>query len=348
MDVVDSSTRTAPLPVEPVPCPLCGGRRLTRLFEQPDLALGVPGVYAVVRCDACGLVHQNPRVRADRLGDAYPADYAAHARDPSLSRTLRDLGPAVRWTLATRLGYRHLAVADVTARDRLTARRHARRIRKACPPWVGHGRLLDVGCASGKFLRQMAAVGWRVAGIESDPEAADRARGTGAEIFTGDPGQAPFADGSFDLVTAFHSLEHMPDPLGALTRMLRWLAPGGLAVVEVPNTDGLGARLFGRYWSGFDLPRHLVHFTPATMAAMVERAGGTIARVEHKTKPRYFVRSIKHRIAGRPDALARAGRAVLSSRAGAGAVKLGLELVSPLAEWTRRGEAIRCFIRRRD
>jgi 2-polyprenyl-3-methyl-5-hydroxy-6-metoxy-1,4-benzoquinol methylase len=341
------SGRTFPLPVEIVACPLCGGRGATRLFEQRDLSLGVPGVYAVARCDDCALLYQNPRVRVDCLGETYPQEYAAHTREPELSRTVRRFGPAVRWTLAAGLGYRHLDTRDVSARHRLSALLHRKRIRKAFPPWIGQGRLLDVGCASGKFLRQMGAVGWRLTGIEYDLEAADKARSTGAEIFVGDPTQARFAEERFDLITAFHSLEHMPDPLAVLTRMMAWLAPEGLAIVEVPNVAGLGARLFGPYWSGFDLPRHLVHFTPATMQAMVERAGGVVARVEHKSKARYFLRSLRHRLGNGGDGWARATRALVANRLGMGVIKLAVELLSPLGEWCRRGEAVRYFIRRR-
>lgn len=331
------------LPVEAVRCPLCGGERAARLFAQRDLALGVPGLYAVTRCEACDLIYQNPRVRTDRLGDTYPQEYAAHTREPELSRTVRRFDPEVRFTLARRLGYRHLAIDDVSVRDRLSAVLRAKRIRKAFPPWVGQGRLLDVGCASGKFLRQMGAVGWTLSGIEYDAEAAEKAGKTGARVFVGDPADAPFPDASFDLVTAFHSLEHMPDPLGAMARMVRWLAPGGLAIVEVPNAGGLGAVLFGSYWSGFDLPRHLVHFTPTTMRALVTRAGGTIDRAEHKSKARYFLRSLRHRLSdGRGGPLA----TLLDSRVGGGVVKLGVELLSPVGEWARRGEAVRYFIRR--
>ena len=74
----------------------------------------------------------------------------------------------------------------------------------------------------------MAAVGWSCAGIEQDPEAAARARQVTPAVFAGEPLDAPFPPASFDLVTAFHVLEHLPDPLGVLRRMLAWLAPGGL------------------------------------------------------------------------------------------------------------------------
>jgi 2-polyprenyl-3-methyl-5-hydroxy-6-metoxy-1,4-benzoquinol methylase len=333
------------LELEPVACPLCGKDSPTPLFDLRDMALGVPGRFSLVRCGGCGLLYQNPRVRADQIGLTYPANYPPHVRDPDLSRTTRRLGPGGRRLLARRLGYRHLDPGPVSAAERVRAALAGRRIVKAFLPWVGQGRLLDVGCASGKFLRQMAAVGWRCAGIELDPEAAALARQVTPDVFTGEPLDAPFAPGSFDLVTAFHVLEHLPDPAGVLRRMLGWLAPGGAAVVEVPNVGGLGGRLFGRYWSGLDQPRHLVQFTPATLAALAERAGGRVVAVTHKTKPRYLIRSLRQLLVDRDDRAARAALALVESRAGAGALKLVLELTMPLARPLRLGEAIRCVIR---
>ena len=333
------------LELEPIACPLCGERAVIPLFEQRDLALGVPGCFPVARCPGCGLLYQNPRVRLDQLGLAYPADYAAHVREPDLSRTTLQLGPGGRRLLARRLGYRHLDPGPLPLAERLRAMVIGRRIGKAFPAWTGRGRLLDVGCASGKFLRQMTAVGWTCAGIELDPEAATRARQVTPDVFTGDPLDAPFAPASFDFVTAFHVLEHLPDPLGVLRRMLAWLAPGGSVVVEVPNVSGAGARVFGRYWSGLDMPRHLVHFTPATMSALAQRAGGRIVAATHRTKPRYVIRSLGRMLADRQTRAGRLARALVENRAGRGSLKLVLEVVMPLTRPLRLGEAVRYVIR---
>jgi SAM-dependent methyltransferase len=284
-------------------------------------------------------------VRVDQIALTYPAEYAAHVREPDLSRTTRGLGPGGRRVLARRLGYRHLDPGPVSLGARLHAAVAGRRIVKAFPEWTGRGRLLDVGCASGKFLRQMTAVGWTCAGIELDPGAAALARRVTPDVFTGDPLDAPFAPAGFDLVTAFHVLEHLPDPLGVLRRMLAWLAPGGAVVIEVPNAGGAGARLFGRYWSGLDQPRHLVHFTPATMAALAEQAGGRVVSATHRTKPRYLIRSLRHLLADRDGRGARVTRAMVGSRAGAGALKVVLELLMPVARPLRLGEAVRYVIR---
>lgn len=336
------------LPLETIACPLCGETRFQPLFSQRDLALGVPGRFYLARCPACRLLYQNPRVRADQLSRAYPAEYAAHTRDPELSRTLRHMGASVRWVLSRQLEYRHLETADVGWRDRLRGVVSRGKILKAFPPWVGRGKLLDVGCGSGKFLRQMGAVGWDLAGIEVDAEAAAKAKEVTPDIFVGDPTEATFPEATFDLITAFHVLEHLPNPLGTLRSMVRWLAPGGLIILEVPNAAGWGAQLFGRYWSGLDFPRHLVHFTPGTMRAMVEKAGGRVLGAFHRTKPRYFLRSLRHGLADGNGLASRLGLTLVTSRLGGGVLKLILELFMPLARPLKRGEAVRYFIGRRE
>jgi len=337
----------AALALERIACPLCGGAETATLAVMPDFGMGVPGAFPLARCASCGLLYQNPRVRVDQLDLAYPANYAPHGREPELGRFVGRLDDGGRWLLSSRLGYAHLAPARVSAGARLRAWARREKYVTLFPPWTGAGRLLDVGCATGRFLRQMSLVGWQVAGIEFDPEAAIKARTVTPAIFEGDPKDAPYAAGSFDVVTSFHVVEHLPDPVAALTNMVRWLAPGGLMIVEVPNAGGLGARLFGAYWSGYDYPRHLTHFTPATMGALVERAGGRVEHVSHRSKPRYLTRSLRHMLAHRPGRLRAAGGAVLESAPGRFLARTALQLTLPFAQAAHLGEAGRYFIRRR-
>jgi SAM-dependent methyltransferase len=332
--------------LETVPCPLCGARDVAPVAWLRDVALGVPGEFALARCQTCGLWQQNPRVRVDQLELTYPDDYPRHLGDPELPRLVREAGAAVRWALATRLGYRHLDQREAWPLARLWARASMRRIVEIFPPWTGEGRLLDVGCATGKFLRLMQTVGWRVSGIELDAAAVAKARAVTSDVFEGDPTAAPFVPESFDVITSFHVVEHLPEPRAALTRMLQWLAPGGVMIVEVPNVGGVGGRTFGRYWSGLDFPRHLTHFTPATMAAMVERAGGRVVDVRHRTKPRWLIRSARHWLRDRPGSSARWALAALDSRGGGGLVKLALEMTLPLARRAGLGEMTQFVIRR--
>jgi len=174
-----------------------------------------------------------------------------------------------------------------------------------------------------------------------DEAAAEKAKRFTSEIHVGDVLSAPFAAGRFDVVSAFHVLEHVPDPVAVLGRMLRWLAPGGLLIVEVPNAGGLGAAMFGKAWSGLELPRHLSHFSPETLTRAVELAGGRMAWCWHGAKPRYYLWSLAFglRDAGWPR-LAR----FTEWRPVYGLLKLFLELTLPLVRQASRGEVIRVGI----
>jgi SAM-dependent methyltransferase len=184
-----------------------------------------------------------------------------------------------------------------------------------------------------------------VAGVEVDEAAARKARRFSPRVHAGDLVEAPFAPGEFDCVSAFHVLEHVPDPVTAVARMLGWLAPGGLLIVEVPNAGGLGARLFGRAWSGLELPRHLSHFTPETLERVAARAGGRVVWCWHQAKPRYYLWSLGFWLRDRGfPGLAR----LAERRAVYGLLKLVLEVTLPFARWARRGEVVRVGIEHGD
>jgi len=154
----------------------------------------------------------------------------------------------------------------------------------------------------------------------------------------GDAQSAPFPAAAYDVVSAFHVLEHVPNPVVLMRRMLGWLAPGGLLIIEVPNAGGLGARLFGRAWVGLELPRHLSQFTPDSIARAVGAAGGRVAWCWHHAKPRYYLWSAGYWLRDRRQfALAR----TLERRPVYGALKLALEGVLPLARWAGAGEVVR-------
>src|SRR5205823_10757107 len=89
---------------------------------------------------------------------------------------------------------------------------------------------------------------------------------------------------SFDVITMWHSLEHVHHPMKILREAHRLLVPGGRLLVAVPNIDSLPFRWFGSAWYGLDLPRHLTHFAPWTLHLMLERAGfrpGPMCMVRH-------------------------------------------------------------------
>jgi SAM-dependent methyltransferase len=330
----------AALPTVDAPCAVCGGAEAEPVWATPDRAFDVPGLYTVVRCLGCGFLYQRPRVRDEHLAACYPDHYPRH-QEPSPRVPFKGSAArrrAARHALASGLGYRAFRDARVSALTRLRARALLRRLRWSCPPWRGGGRYLDVGCGSGAALGVARELGWQVSGIEIDDAAAAMARRFSDEVYIGDILSAPFAAGRFDVVTAFHVLEHVPDPLAVARRMLDWLAPGGLLIVEVPNAGGLGASLFGRAWSGLELPRHLSHFTPATLEVVIGKAGGRVVWAWHQAKPRTYLWSLSALLRDRGwDRLA----GLSEWRPLYGVLKLGLEVLLPLVRLGRRGEAVR-------
>jgi SAM-dependent methyltransferase len=134
-------------------------------------------------------------------------------------------------------------------------------------------RLLDIGCGNGRFLLQMRALGWDVAGVEPDPKSAAEAVAAGLKVRQGllEPGTQP--GNYFDAVTLNHVIEHLHDPVKTLSLSRQALKPGGVIYLATPNFAAGGHRLFGADWFPLDPPRHLVLFTPQSLRRALERAG---------------------------------------------------------------------------
>lgn len=239
------------------PCPLCGRAEADCVQEAQDPApVGGDGLwFAVVQCRHCSLRYTNPRPDAESIGAFYPADYKPHRRP----RKMEAARPSSRW-------------------GRLSGRSAERRGEL---PWNGlPGRLLDFGCGGGSFLKRMADRGWDVTGLDASVGAVREVQESlGLTALVGTLPHADLAPSSFEVVTMWHSLEHVHDPLAILAEAHRLLVPGGKLIVACPNIDSWPFRLFGPNWFGLDLPRHLCHFTPRTLRDALETGGFRVESV---------------------------------------------------------------------
>jgi len=132
-------------------------------------------------------------------------------------------------------------------------------------------RLLDVGCGSGLLLSVFKAKGFDVLGFDASDEAARIARAEAdVDVITGTRLQeARFDAGSFDLVTLFHVMEHVPQPHEMLAEVWRLLRAGGRIVLQVPNVESWQFRLFGAHWYGLDVPRHVINYSKQGMCRLL-------------------------------------------------------------------------------
>lgn len=252
--------------------------------------MAVPGEFHYSRCDACGTVHQDPRVRDADLGLCYPTGYFTHGGTPWIPT------PAPAASLRDRLRRAIRAAADgvpdgtlslpLRAVGRLLAlapglRRRARfgLVDGLAAPLERVGRCLEVGPGQGIDLFCLRTLGWQACGLEMDPRAAEQARATsGCEVRVGTLESTDYPAASFDVVYMSHVFEHLARPARALRRCLELLRPGGRLVLVYPNPRALSAELFGATSVIWDPPRHLVLPPPASAVALAERCGFIEAR----------------------------------------------------------------------
>jgi len=227
--------------------------------------------HEIARCRACDLVRT-----LGAIEDA-PTQYPVFDQSP---------GPAM-WLL--RQGTAQLL------------RERARLVGRLAPA----GRLLDFGCGSGAFARLMARRGYDVVGIEpfslGNPAVGERLRLLRVRLESVEQ-----SIGSFDVITLWQVLEHVADPGALLVRLVRLVAPGGIVIVSVPNFASWQRRLFDDGWFHLDPPRHITHFEPHTLRAVLGRAGLDIVleRTFHlEYGPIGWLQSALNRLVPRPNFL---------------------------------------------
>ena len=120
------------------------------------------------------------------------------------------------------------------------------------------GKLLDIGAGTGDFLSVAKKDGWQTVGIEPSAKAKDIAIKKGVS-FAAD--LASLEDNSFDIITMWHVLEHVPNLEEYISELKRLLKPNGTIVIAVPNFKSYDAKYYGEFWAAFDVPRHLWHFS---------------------------------------------------------------------------------------
>jgi SAM-dependent methyltransferase len=136
------------------------------------------------------------------------------------------------------------------------------------------GKILDIGCATGAFLNEMKNAGWVCTGIEPSHYAATFAKDHyDLDVREGFLQDQLFPEESFDVITLWDVLEHVPDPITTLHQVSRLVKPGGLVVIRIPNPDSFDRRIFGKYWAGWDIPRHFFGFPASTFINLVQSAG---------------------------------------------------------------------------
>jgi 2-polyprenyl-3-methyl-5-hydroxy-6-metoxy-1,4-benzoquinol methylase len=231
-----------------VVCNICGNTQYSPVFSGPDRLTGMPGSFHLVQCNECSILLQNPRLVWDQLKGYYPdADYTAY-------ETTKNNQPSKLKIWVQTYGIRKWLKA----------------IEKIQPT----GKLLDIGCGIGTFLSIARSSGWEVEGVEPNAYAADYVRDVlkiPVQKATFPETKLPFA--SYDIITMWNVLEHLPEPIQSIQSIHRLLKPGGWLILSLPNVESLEARYAHKYWVGWDLPRHLYLFPKENLQKILHQNG---------------------------------------------------------------------------
>jgi SAM-dependent methyltransferase len=156
-------------------------------------------------------------------------------------------------------------------------KRRLRFLKNAIGTDLASKNLLDIGCGAGQFLLAAQQLGWKVAGVELNPETA---RAAGLDVF--ESVEAARRIGPFQCITLWHSLEHLRDPRKSILELTPLLEKGGTVIIAVPNAEGWQAHLFRSKWLHLDIPRHLSHFGPKSLKKLLEKSNLTVGRTWHQ------------------------------------------------------------------
>ncbi len=246
--------------------------------------------YDYHRCGECALLYQNPMPNDEEISQFYPDSYA-----PYTEPTRMEFSRQETITLRKQLGYTHLSVPQKSKPQDFLRRPKPL---NTVTPWVPNGRLLDIGCGNGEYLLRMQSIGWQCKGVEFGNQGVAVCRAQGLDIFQGGLLEASFDADTFDLVTAHHFIEHVPNPVEIITEMVRILKPGGRLLLRTPNNAALGRRWFGQYWFANGVPEHVLLFSEKSLERLAFDQGLVLEKRYRPVEFKFILKSwamMRHR-----------------------------------------------------
>ncbi len=240
-------------------CPFCSSNKMDKVFTVKDYTVSNE-IFEVYTCNVCTNRFTQNIVTQNEIGKYYQSEnYISH------SDTNKDFISKI-----------YHAVRNLTLKSK---RNLIVGITKQ-----KNGNLLDVGAGTGAFSNVMVQAGWSVTSLEPDENARNIAKNKyniqhqdTSELFNQEPDK-------FDAITLWHVLEHIHTLNEYLDQFHKIINKNGRLIIAVPNYTSYDASFYQEYWAGYDVPRHLYHFSPTGMKMLMEKFGFKIVSY----KPMWF------------------------------------------------------------
>lgn len=234
-------------------CPVCLSSNIDKDFSCPDYMI-TKEVFDIDKCDSCGFLFTNPVPSLDKIGQYYEGDaYVSHSN--------------------TKRGLKNFIYHIVR---QFTLERKIDLVKR----YVSRGTLLDIGSGAGYFLKKSVDEGYDSFGLEPSVTV----RNTSIREFGLDVRDISvlhtLEKSSVDIITMWHVLEHVYDLNKDLDKMLSVLKEDGVMIIAVPNPGSWDAKFYKEYWGGWDVPRHLYHFTEKDIRHLFGRYNCEVVEVK--------------------------------------------------------------------
>ena len=240
------------------PCNICGTKKHLQVLYKDVTTWEHTGKFRFLKCGKCSLVFQSPRAPFKEAVQYYPSE-AYWGRDVTRNKKRSD------YKLEREKAYSYLYRGIF-----------ARKIR---------GSVLDIGSGLGLFLSKFKEKGWKVLGTDISPDVAKFSKKLfGVKVLIGDVVNIKLKNASFDVITFNGVFEHIYNPTKTLRKVRKLLKADGLLVLAIPNIESLGHSIHGSKWHQLQPGRHLYHFSPRTITALLEKEGFTVVRLTHDYK----------------------------------------------------------------
>jgi len=225
-------------------CPVCSSQKIALQLTAKDHTVSQQE-FAIWHCADCTVRFTQDVPEQDAIGPYYQSDnYISHSdTKKGLVNTLYH-----------------------TVRKRTLDKKKALIIEQV---GMTKGELLDIGCGTGAFLHTMKTAGWGITGLEPD----DTARAKAAELYQIHP-QTPeqlfqLKPASYHAITMWHVLEHVHELHAYIKQLANLITPQGKIFIAVPNYTSTDATIYQENWAAYDVPRHLYHFSPASIKKLL-------------------------------------------------------------------------------
>jgi len=250
-------------------CPVCNSTQFNPFLACIDNTVSRE-TFQIVVCSSCGFKFTNPRPEESDLGRYYKSeDYVSHSN--------------------TKKGFINSTYQSVR---KYTLLKKLQLISK----YYKTGSILDIGCGTGEFLNTCKNAKWKTIGIEPDTDARSMAIKNYSLDVRDESELKNLSDASFDIISMWHVLEHVPKLNERVEELKRLIKPNGIIIIAVPNCDSLDAKIYKEHWAAYDVPRHLYHFTPKDIESLFRNHSMKVVRILPMIFDSFYVSMLSEKI----------------------------------------------------